>query len=510
MLSPVPDLPGAVPARRILSGPSWFGRPAAYAVGSPILSILGAGTMIVAPWLLAPSAFGAFSLLSSLQQFAGRTDFGLSQLADRDLSGGSGAGDPDRARTILRARWILGAVGLVTVVPAAALWAWASGRLSPLDTALALFAGIAGMVAVGPVTIHRAQGRIREFTALSLFLQAGMTAPRLGGLLLGGVTGCFAAMAAWLAMGAVLAPTGRPPGPVNPVLPLMRAALPMFAFSWLWLSYLLANRWLASLLSGPTEFGLFAFGANLSFTALGILVSVAQLRYPAVLAGARLAACPRRRAGIAREAVLLALALAAVVACLTPCVAPAVDWAFPRYQGGEVAAAILGIACVPVGVAAWYMPVAVALTRSPVAEAVRTLGPAFAVLGTGMALGDAWAGIDGQAWGCVASGLTLLAGLIATLRRLGILDWAGGLRLMAVTSAACLLLAGLGLAILPDASGPSVAAGGKAGPEDRPLALEDRLGTGRLPDRSGGAEQPSAPSGTRGNRLDATAEGGSR
>lgn len=508
MLSSVPDLPDAAPAQRILSGPSWFGRPAAYALGSPILSILGAGTMVAAPWLLAPSAFGAFSLLSSLQQFAGRTDLGLSQLADRDLAGGGS--DPDRARAILRARWILGAVGLVTIMPAAVLWAWASGRLSPLDTALALFAGIAGMVAVGPVTIHRAQGQIREFTALSLFLQAGMTAPRLGGLLLGGVTGCFAAMTAWLAMGAVLAPPARPLGVVSPVLPLVRAALPMFAFSWLWFSYLLANRWLSSLLSEPTEFGLFAFGANLYFTALGILASVAQLRYPAVLAGARLAACPRRRAGIAREAIFLALALGATVACLIPCVVPVVDWAFPRYQGGEVAAAILGIACVPVGIAAWYMPVAVALTRSPVAEAARTLGPAFAMLGIGMALGDAWAGIDGQAWGCVVSGLTLLAGLVATLRRLGILDGAGGLRLMAVTSVACLFLAGLVLAIVPGASGGPAAAGGKAAPEGRPTPSRDGFETASLRDRPGGTRQPSAPSGTRRNALDATADGGSR
>lgn len=455
MLRPMPELSGVVPDRRRLSGLSWLGHPAAYAIGSPILSVLGAGTMIAAPWLLTPAAFGAFSLLSSLQQLAGRTDLGLSQLADRDLSGESGARDPDRARAILRARWVLGAAGLVTVMPAIVLWAWASGRLSPLDTALALFGGIAAMVAAGPVTVHRAQGRLREFAARSLMLQVGMTAPRLGGLLLGGITGCFATLAVWYALGALLAPPERSRRHTLPVLPLLRAALPMFAFSWLWLGYLLANRWLSSLLSGPAEFGLFAFGANLCFTALGVLAAVAQVHYPAVVAGARLGACPGRSAAIARGASVLAMLLGAAVGCLIPLVVPVVGWAFTQYRGSEAAAAILGISCVPMGVVAWYMPIVVALAQSPIAEAARTLGPAFATLGIGMALGDGQAGIVGQAWGCVAGGLVLLAGLAAALTRLGILSRAGALRLVAIVSAECLLLAVLACTVVPGEVRPS-------------------------------------------------------
>lgn len=456
MLSRVPELSGAVPTRKGPADLSWLGRPAAYAIGSPVLSILGAGTMIAAPWLLTPAAFGAFSLLSSLQQLAGRTDFGLSQLADRDLSGDPGARTSDRAQAILRARWILGAAGILTVMPAAVLWAWMSGELSPLDTALALFGGIAAMVAAGPITVHRAQGRLREFTARSLMLQVGMTVPRLGGLLLGGITGCFGTLAVWYALGAWLSPPERSRKPAHPVLPLLRDALPMFAFSWLWLAYLLANRWLSSLLSSHEEFGLFAFGANLCFTALGILAAVAQVRYPAVVAGARLAACPSRVAAAEREACLLALALGATVGCLFPLIDPVVGWVFAQYRGGEAAAAILGISCVPVGVAAWYMPVVVALARSPIVEAARTLGPAFAALAIGMALGDAQAGIAGQAWGCVAGSLVLLAGQAAALSRLGVLSRAGALRLAGIVTLECLLLAGLACVLVPNEPSPPV------------------------------------------------------
>ncbi len=119
------------------------------------------------------------------------------------------------------------------------------------------------MVAAGPVTVHRARGRIGPFTASALLLQAGMTAPRLLGLLLGGVTGCFAVLAAWYGLAAcLLVSPGRRRERRAPMWPIVRTALPMFVFSWLWLAYLLANRWLSATLSEPTAFGLFAFGAT--------------------------------------------------------------------------------------------------------------------------------------------------------------------------------------------------------------------------------------------------------
>lgn len=394
----------------------------------------------------------------------------------------------------------MGAAGLAIVAPTVMLGAWATGRVAPLDAGLALFAGFAAMVATGPVTVHRAQGKIRPFTATALLLQAGMTAPRLLGLLLGGVTGCFAVLAAWYGLAAcLLAPPGRGRERAAPVLPIVRSALPMFAFSWLWLAYLLANRWLSSMLSGPTAFGLFAFGANLAFTAVVILLAVAQVRYPAVLAGARLGPCPRRAMATAREAVLLAAALGVAVACAIPLAGPVIDRVFPYYRGGEIATAILAISCVPVGIAAWYMPVVVALVRAPIAEAFLVLGGAFVALGLGMTFGDAWSGIVGQAWGCVAGGLVLLAGLVAALARLGILERRGAVAVLAFAAVECLMLAGLVAAVGPGAPGAALAASGQAPPEGWRLAFEDRFETLSLWERGIGTWQPSYPAGSRTN-----------
>ncbi len=55
------------------------------------------------------------------------------------------------------------------------------------------------MVANAPVTIFRAGAKMWEFTAVALTLQAGMTIPRLAGLVVAGVTGCFAVLLAWYA-----------------------------------------------------------------------------------------------------------------------------------------------------------------------------------------------------------------------------------------------------------------------------------------------------------------------
>jgi len=185
------------------------------------------------------------------------------------------------------------------------------------------------------------------------------------------------------------------------------------------------------------------------------------------------------------------------VACAIPLIASIVERVFPHYRGGELAAAVLAISCIPVGMAAWIMPVVVALARSPMPEAVRTLGGAFAVLGFGMVLGQAWSGIAGQAWGCVAGSLALLAGTLAALTRLGLLGRRGAAGVLAVAAVECLLLAGLVALAGPRSSVPTAA--GTVPPEGWRLAFEDRFETLNLWQGGGGTWQPSYPSGGRTN-----------
>ncbi len=120
----------------------------------------------------------------------------------------------------------------------------------------------------------------------------------------------------------------------------------MFAFSWIWLSYLLANRWISAGLTDHASFGLFAFGANLSFTALGVLASVAQVRYPLLLARVGSGPCDRTARSVEREATLLATAVAVLAAVAIPLVPRMVAWAFPHYQAADAATMIQAVACV--------------------------------------------------------------------------------------------------------------------------------------------------------------------
>ncbi len=137
------------------------------------------------------------------------------------------------------------------------------------------------------------------------------------------------------------------------------------------------------------------------------------------------------------------------------------------------------------------MPVVVALVRAPVAEAFLVLGPAFVALALGMTFGDAWLGIAGQAWGCVAGGLVLLAGLVAALARLGILVRRGAAAVLAFAAVECLMLAGLVATVGPGAPAPCSPRPGKPRRRDGRLAFEDRFGTLSLWERGVGTWQPS-------------------
>jgi hypothetical protein len=193
----------------------WLGHPSAYAVGILIVSGLSVGTSIMAPRFLGPAAFGTFSLLTSLFQYATKTDLGLSQLADRKLTVENSA-ETDCAAKILRSRFIIGSIVVGLIVPIAMWVAWITETLPAAATGLAIAAGGAFMIANGPVTVFRATSKIWEFTTTALLLHAGLTAPRLAGLVVGGVTGCFAALALWYGALAVLLSRSVPPTAASP------------------------------------------------------------------------------------------------------------------------------------------------------------------------------------------------------------------------------------------------------------------------------------------------------
>lgn len=413
----------------------WLANPATYAWGAAILTILSAGTALLAPLLLDPAAFGSFALLTTLYQMAGKSDLGLSQLADRELTSGT-ANLERRGAELLQARWIMGAVMILIVVPFAALLAHHSGTLDPLDTALAITGGTSGMISGGPVTIFRAASQIWEFTASALILQAGMTAPRLAGLVFGGVTGCFAALLAWYGFFALV--MARPRIKTRLSLAAMSAmiasAFPLFAFSTIWLLYLFANRWLSAIFSSPDELGLFSFGANLSFIAISTLGAIAQVHYPRILH--QIAQSPPGACSglVVREANRLTLILTVAVGPALLFAHPVMAFAFPHFEEGTESAILMAVATIPLCVVAWLIPIAIALSRRPWWDALTTFLPASVLLAGVMAFGTIQAGITGQAFGCVVSAFVLFLAVIWLLERQGVLTRRSALLLSSLQS----------------------------------------------------------------------------
>ena len=413
----------------------WLSNPATYAWGAAILTMLSAGTALLAPLLLDPAAFGSFALLTTLYQMAGKSDLGLSQLADRELT--TGAADIERrGAEILQARWIMGAIVVVLIVPVAAFFAHHSGTLDPLDTALAITGGTSGMISGGPVTIFRAASQIWEFTASALILQAGMTAPRLAGLVFGGVTGCFAALLAWYGFFAVVMarPRVKTKLSVAKISAMISAAFPLFAFSTIWLLYLFANRWFSALLSSPDELGLFSFGANLSFIAISTLGAIAQVHYPRILQNIAQSPPGACSGLVVREANRLALILAVAVGPALILAHPIMAFAFPHFEEGTESAILMAVATIPLCVVAWIIPIAIALSKRPWLDSLITFLPAFTLLAGLMTLGTLEGGIIGQAFGCVVSAFVLVLMVVWLMKRQGVLTRRGALVICSVQS----------------------------------------------------------------------------
>ena len=387
----------------------FFGHPAAYAVGATFLTILSAGTAFAAPLILGPEAFGAFALLTTFFQLAARSDLGLSQLADRDLA--LGGKDAQRGVDILQARWLLGAAFAVLAVPLTFILAIDNTSLKALDIAITLLGGLAAMIAGGPVTLFRASSRIWEFTATALVLQLGMTLPRLFGLAIGGTTGCYTVLLVWYGVFSLLIarPKTLSPFQFKPLLAMIGSALPLFIFSTAWMIYLFANRWISSFVTEALDFGLFAFGANLSYIVIGTISAVGQAFYPKLIADMGRLPHGACSSNILRQAVWLTGALAIPLAAALPLAPFLISLVFPRFSAATYATMLLAVAAVPLSVVSWLLPIGISLSKNPIREALLLLSPAFLILIGGIYFGQLWFGIAGQAIGTILSALVAAA-----------------------------------------------------------------------------------------------------
>ncbi|WP_414475522.1 family 16 glycosylhydrolase [Microvirga sp. M2] len=494
----------ALSSDRETSSRSFLERPATYAVGAPVLSALGAGTTLLAPMLLDPASFGAFVLLSVICQCSSLCDLGLAPLGDRILAK-DGTLAQDTVEDLIQTRWLI-ALGMgVVLFPAVALAAFVGGLFTGWDAALAIVAGLAMMIANGRVVAFRTASQIRAFTTSALILQAGLTLPRLAGLLLAGVSGCFAVLVLWYGACAVAMakPRRLTREQARTAVDLLRRGLPLFAFSGFWLAYTFASRWISATLSSPHDFGLFAFGSSFSFVAIGLLGTVAQVRYPAIIRAFHHSpeTAPQL---LVRDITWLAGVLTLAVVAAALCGRTVLAFAFPAFVDAYAAAVATAASCIPLGVAAWILPVAVAFSPRPMRDSCRLFGPALAAVVAGMVVGNAIDGIVGQAWAVAAASSLLAAMLLRYMRRIGVLQDPASVILLK----AAFPLAGVGIAAVCAARPVHGAAASESMPPDGwSLAFSDEFDELDLSnDRSGpyrsGTWEPHYPWGARTNNKE--------
>lgn len=330
----------------------------------------------------------------------------------------AGEGTTAAISELVCARVVLAACLLLLAVPLAFGLA-RGGALTTANLLIAAAGGIAFMLSNGPVSLYRAGSRVWDFTFAALLMQAGLSLPRLGGLVAGGVTGCFAALAAWYVLTAALltqplAAVLRAKPPMRVVARTLRTAVPLFAFNALWLLYLTANRWMSATLSTPGDFGLFAFGANLVAVGVGVLSTIGQVHYPKHLAAA---GTPGAAALLRRELLrLLGTATVGTAAGVLAC-RYAVPVVFPQFAAAAAPSGVLMAAGVPLSLTAWVLPLAIAASARPWRDAAVMFSVSFVVLGAAMWGSDMAGGIVGQAWGCALAAVAPIGTVLTHLVR---------------------------------------------------------------------------------------------
>lgn len=418
----------------------------------PALSGLNAVVGLVLPMLLGPLAFGEYSLATTLFQYGLIFDLGLSQIIDRRVPILLQESAPALDRFVGNVMGVRLVVALVAMIGGTCLLAGLAGAdrlpFRFIDGWLSLAAGLSFMIALGAMSVWRAQSNRRAFALSSVATGLALAVARPVGIVAGGITGSFALLFTAYATLAIVLPRRLPPPRVTFPPPRLAAgfvveSLPLFVTSMLWAVYMTANRWVVSFLASPLDLGRFAFGANVLALVVGMVAAISQLYYPAI--AIRVAAGPRGSLSgrLLRDLGLLAGAGLAIGVCGILLGPTLIELLYRNFAGAEGPMRILLVALPSLLVCSWLVPLGLATSTRPWLESAVTLPLALLSLAVATAAGNRIAGIDGSAWGsCIAAGV-LLALLLGALGRNGLMAWRQVLSLFGLT-----ILATAALAIL--------------------------------------------------------------
>lgn len=396
-----------------------------YMICAPLLTLFGAATTIIAPMLLNATSFTRFALLSSVFVYLAEFDLGLARLSDRLLPSLTANDATDLVGSLLFARYCIAVILLLFVVV-----------LGIVSDPLMLTAGIAGigfLLGNGPLSYYRARSDTAAFAFAGLLMQFGMTLPRLVGLLIDGVAGCMLGLGLWAGFSCVVLNA--------PLLPAVRfrfealalipRAMPLFIYSAAFFLYMFANRWFSWWISDNEDAGLFAFGANLTVVATGLMMMLSQPFYPRHLTKPDPSA-------LAQELYIL-LVIGTVGCGLANLFCRyALGLVFPHFGAAASTTAALLVVAVPLCLSAWLVQLVIA--RSNPLEVL--IFPVCILLMYGLMVGlNGRAGINGQAWACLPPALLMFVAQLVTLARKELLSFRDGV----LISLACLVAVSLGL-----------------------------------------------------------------
>lgn len=428
-------------------------RPVVFGSLIPVVILLNALVGMLLPTLMAPRAFGEYSLVVTLFQYGLIFDLGASQLADRWIPPLLATGQPDEAEAVgQRLLWVRLYVGIGTYAAVALVMAGLAtvGRL-PFGLAAGLLSALAGllyMVALGPLCVWRARSARRNYAICSSTLSLGLVIARPGGMVAGGLLGCFGALALWYAVfGGLFHSRMMPRLALRPGLAeaasLVARGIPFSATSFVWAFYLTANRWFAAQLIEPEQFGQFAFSANIFALLVGGAGGFSAFYYPRIaeeLAAGGPYIASRR---LSRDCIRLVGATAALMAVGAVLAGLLIGLVYPLYLHSVGSARILLVAVPPLVLASWLMPVSLSGGHRPWVDGAVVYPAATLLLGAAVFGLFHLAGSDGAAWASTVSALPLVAMQLAVLAHAKILRASDAARLLGATVACCAALAAL-------------------------------------------------------------------
>ncbi len=432
---------------------AWSSGPVMVGGFIPVVTLLNAVVGMLLPRMMTPPDFGEYALVVTLFNYGLITDLGMSQLIDRQIPAYLGSGRADLARAFGdKMLWLRLAIG-VTIFAATTLALTAIDvtrglPFSLLAGVLAAMAGLANMVAQGPTCIYRARSDRRNYAIFISILLSGLIFARLGGLIAGGLVGCFAAMAAWYLAWAVVTHRRMPLNTTRilaarEALSLISVGVPYFATSFVWAFYVTGNRWFASFLIEPAEFGQFAFSANIFSLLVGSAGGFSAFYYPKIVERIARSGDHAVSRVLLWDLTRLITGTAVLMTCGIVLSGFLIRMIYPMYLPGVQTARVILVAVPPMVLASWLMPISLSSSKRPFLDGLISYPMATAILGLAIFILYRSAGDQGVAWASTASAVPLVAIQLVTMRQAKILHGRDALLLFLATAGVSVALGGL-------------------------------------------------------------------